>query len=84
MSSTTLAPTIRDIARRCRTSSIRRKWLREFELHHAAAREKIDILNQGTLGRGIATSTRLPPSAVSATMTKITAMDELGLDGRQP
>ncbi|PZR51475.1 MAG: molecular chaperone Hsp90, partial [Stutzerimonas stutzeri] len=51
-----LAPVARDIARHCRTSSIRRKWLREFELEEADAREKLSILDQGTLGaaaRGI-------------------------------
>lgn len=45
-----LAPTIRDIARRCRASSIRRKWLREFEIQGTAAREKIGIIRQGALG----------------------------------
>lgn len=45
-----LAPTARDIARRCRTSSIKRKWLREFELHQEAAAHKLDIAAQGSLG----------------------------------
>jgi Histidine kinase-, DNA gyrase B-, and HSP90-like ATPase len=45
-----LAPVARDIARRCRTSSIRRKWLREFELEHGSALEKLEILGQGSLG----------------------------------
>jgi molecular chaperone HtpG len=75
-----LAPTVREVARRCRTSSIRRKWLREFELHHMAAREKLSILRQGTLAsknrEEITTTVRRGITA----MTKITAKDELGLD----
>ena len=75
-----LAPIMRDIARRCRTSSIRRKWLREFELHHIAARDRIAILNQGSLGsrdRGqVANTVRRDLS----TMTKIISMDDLGID----
>jgi Histidine kinase-, DNA gyrase B-, and HSP90-like ATPase len=75
-----LSPTIRDLARRCRTSSIRRKWLREFELQHIAAREKLAILKQGTLAtkdrEQIAGTVRRGLVA----MTKITAMDELGFN----
>ena len=76
-----LAPTMRDVARRCRTSSIQRKWLREFDLHHIAARDKLAILNQGSLGpqgRGQLANTVRRDLAV---MTKITSMDELGLEG---
>ena len=42
-----LAPTARDIARRCRTSSVKRKHEREFELCAKAAAEMIDIVVQG-------------------------------------
>jgi hypothetical protein len=45
-----LAPIARDIARRCRTSSIRRKWLREFELEQEDSQAKLSILKQGSLG----------------------------------
>ncbi len=45
-----LTPIARGIARRCRTSSVRRKFLREFELHHRAAVEKLKMLTQGSLG----------------------------------
>jgi molecular chaperone HtpG len=75
-----LSPTIRDLARRCRASSIRRKWVREFELHNIAAREKLAILNQGSLGsrdrEQVATTVRRDLAA----MTKITQMDEIRLD----
>ena len=45
-----LGPTARDIARRCRTSSIRRKWLREFEVHRSNATDSLAIISQGSLG----------------------------------
>ena len=45
-----LSPIARDIARRCRTNSIKRKLLREFELQSGTVREKITILKQGALG----------------------------------
>ena len=45
-----LSPTVRDIARRCRTSSIRRKWLREFELHKTNVTNSLAIISQGSLG----------------------------------
>ena len=46
-----LTPTARDIARRCRTSSVRRKWEREFELYAQSVAETIDIIVQGSVNR---------------------------------
>jgi molecular chaperone HtpG len=48
---THLTPCAREIARRCRTSSVRRKWSRDFELREAAVRGKIAILKQGAVSR---------------------------------
>ena len=45
-----LTPLGREIAKRCRNSSVKRKWLREFDLHAATAEEKIGVLAQGSLG----------------------------------
>lgn len=42
-------PVARDIARRCRTSSVRRKWEREFELHHDTVKQKLAVVVQGGL-----------------------------------
>lgn len=75
-----LAPAIRDIARRCRVSSIRRKWLREFEMHGTAAREKIEIIRQGTLGAKDREQQAIAVRRSIAAMTKITTMDGLGLE----
>jgi molecular chaperone HtpG len=74
-----LAPPIRDIARRCRTSSIRRKWLREFELHTTTAREKLGIIKQGTLGARGRDQQAVAVRRSLTAMTKIAAMDDLDL-----
>ena len=46
-----LLPTARAIARRCRASSVRRKWEREFEIHARVAEEKLAIIEQGGIGK---------------------------------
>lgn len=46
-----LSPVARDIARRCRTSSLRRKWDREFEVHKRAAVETVATIAQGSVGK---------------------------------
>jgi molecular chaperone HtpG len=46
-----LSPAAREISRRCRISSIRRKWVRDFEGYRALARDKAAILRQRSLGR---------------------------------
>lgn len=46
-----IGPIIRDIARRCRQSSITRKWLRDFELHKLAAIEKAKVVARGGLSK---------------------------------
>ncbi len=48
---THLAPVARDITRKCRTSSIQRKWSRDFELREISIREKAAIIKQGALSR---------------------------------
>jgi len=45
-----LSPLAREISRRCRTSSIRRKWTRDFELSTNSVREAVDVISQGSLG----------------------------------
>ena len=44
-------PTARAIARRCRASSVRRKWEREFEIHAQVAGEKLAIIEQAGIGK---------------------------------
>src|SRR6185437_15688116 len=45
------APTAREIDRRCRQSSISRKWEREFDLHKEAALERAKIVSRGGITR---------------------------------
>ena len=46
-----LAPVAREIARRCRTSSIKRKWHREFDAQATNVRQTLNVLEQATVGR---------------------------------
>ena len=48
---THLLPTARDVARRCRMSSIHRKWVRDFEVRESKVREDLAILRQGAIGK---------------------------------
>jgi hypothetical protein len=48
---THLTPVAREITRRCRTSSVQRKWARDFELREIAVREKAAIIKQGAVSR---------------------------------
>lgn len=48
---THLTPVAREITRRCRTSSVQRKWSRDFELKEISLREKAAIIKQGAIGR---------------------------------
>jgi hypothetical protein len=59
-----LAPTARDISRRCRTSSIRRKWLREFESQRQAAADAIKIIRQRSVGKAELARSRIPVNDV--------------------
>jgi molecular chaperone HtpG len=79
-----IAPVARDIARRCRTSSIRRKWLREFELERDAAQAKLGILKQGSLGAREQERVVQAIRQSLATMAKIAGMDLLEASGSGP
>lgn len=45
-----LAPVAREIARLCRTSSIRRKWLRDVDLQRQQIEQAMEVLAQGAIG----------------------------------
>jgi len=44
-----LSPIAREISNRCRTSSAKRNWLRQFELQKAGVLERIEIIRQGSV-----------------------------------
>lgn len=48
---TQMTPVAREIAQRCRHSSIARKWMREFEVHQSAAVETARVVKRGGLTR---------------------------------
>ena len=76
---THLVPITRDISKRCRNSSINRKWLRDFEMHFTVASEKIDIISQGSLPRPDRKEFARSAERAIATLEKIAHMDGLDL-----
>lgn len=77
-----LLPYARDIARRCRTSSVRRKWEREFAMHTRTAGETLDVIAQGGVGRTARDRAALSVEQVLLKMEKVSAMDLLA-EGRE-
>lgn len=77
-----LAPVGREIAKRCRNSSVKRKWLREFVLHETVAREKLEILAQGTLSEAAQKVMISEVDRAIAPMAKISAMDDLEAESK--
>ncbi len=72
-----LAPTARDIARRCRTGSVRRKWEREFEKHAQSVDETTGIIAQGSASRRKRQSLALSAEQGLLRMRKVASMDLL-------
>lgn len=78
-----LAPIARDISRRCRTSSTRRKWLRDFETHYTVAREKIAIISQGSIPLAQRKEIARSAERAIATLDKIVQTEGLTLGERE-
>lgn len=74
-----LAPTAREISRRCRT--IRRKWLREFESQRLAAAEAIKIIRQRSVGKAELARFAHSGERCLLQMEKIAAMNVFVPDG---
>lgn len=72
-----LAPAARHIARRCRTSSVRRKWEREFVVSVRSASEMIDIMLQGSIGRSKKRQLALTVEQTLLRMSKIASKNQL-------
>ena len=75
-----LIPVARDIRERCRTSSMRRNWLREFVRHETAARDKLNLTVQGSLPAKQRTTLRYEVRDLLSKMEKIAARDSLRED----
>jgi molecular chaperone HtpG len=76
------APVVRDIAKRCRDSSIGRKWLREFEVHKAAALEKAKAIARGGLSRTVRQSFTDAIAKSLKAMRKVVATRYIGDETR--
>jgi hypothetical protein len=77
-----LGPIARGIARRCRTSSIRRNWLRQFEQQRATIREKTAVIEQGVLRTRERSNVERAARVALDTMAKIADRDGLDVDGK--
>lgn len=75
-----LGPIAKEISRRCRSNSIRRNWVRRFELAGGTVRETVEALRRGS----IATADRVRASGEAelalAEMERIAAMPILAED----
>ena len=72
-----LTPIARDIARRCRTSSVHRKWEREFERYSKSVDETISIIAQGSASRPNRERLALSAEQTLLRIGKIASMDLL-------
>lgn len=69
-----ITPTARDIARRCRTGSVKRRLLRDFEQHRTGVTERIEIIAQKSVGGAKRESIGLDAERSLVQMEKIVAM----------
>lgn len=72
-----LAPIAREISRRCRSNSIRRNWMRRFELGGAAVRETVKALSQGSMSTTDRSAISKLSESSLAEMDRIAAMPVL-------
>ncbi len=77
-----LAPMAREISRRCRQSSIGRKWIREFELHKGAALETARIIKRGGISKAARASHADSVAKSLKAMRKVVNTRYLGADTR--
>jgi hypothetical protein len=70
-----MAPVARNIAQLCRSSSVKRRWVREFELHRDVICEKIAVIQQGSLGTKDRTAIALTVEQGLMQMEKIVDKD---------
>ena len=73
-----LVPTARALARRCRSSSIQRKWQQEFDVQARVADEKLAIIAQGSLGKSERNRMALDVEKILLKMTRINEMRYVG------
>jgi hypothetical protein len=72
-----IAPIARDIAKRCRSSSIQRKALRQFELHRESVKGKIAVIRQGSVSLRKAKEIMVDTASEIDLMEKIATSDRM-------
>jgi len=77
-----ITPSAREIARRCRQSSIGRKWIREFELHKDAALAHAKACARGGLSRAAKRSHSDAVAKALKAIKKVIATRHIGDDTR--
>jgi molecular chaperone HtpG len=75
-----IGPLAREISRRCRQSSIGRKWIREFELHKGTALETARIIKRGGISRAARVSHADSVAKSLKAMRKVVNTRHLGPD----
>ena len=77
-----VTPSAREIARRCRQSSIGRKWIREFELHSEAALSHAKACARGGLSRAAKRTHADAAAKALKALAKVVATRHIGDDTR--
>lgn len=77
-----ITPSAREIARRCRQSSIGRKWVREFELHKDAALAHAKACARGGLARAARRAHSDAAAKALKAIRKVIATRHIGEDTR--
>jgi molecular chaperone HtpG len=77
-----LTPIVRDIAKRCRDSSIGRKWLREFDAHRTAAIDSAKAVVRGGISKTVRQSYVDAAAKSIKAMRKVVATRHIGEEMR--
>jgi molecular chaperone HtpG len=77
-----LRPLAHEISSRCRASSLKRNWLRQFDQHHAIAKERISALKQGAISAQYRSRFETEISDAVTVMEKLAGRSALEVEAR--
>jgi len=77
-----LSPLAREISNRCRASSAKRNWLRQFEFQKAGVLERIEIIRQGSVTRIQRKKLEIDIALALQTMGRIADKTALALEAK--
>jgi molecular chaperone HtpG len=75
-----ISPVARAISNLCRTNSLRRNWLREFERQKSLAMDTIAIIRQGTLSSPMRKEMELKIKDAISEMERISGREQLAME----